>query len=155
MPLAPSSPLLSLLAVDIVRPEVTLCTASGMEFFGGTVVTKLKPEAKRRVPTVVDFADNSRGWTTVGDSQRRIRSMVVSCFRWGAAAQIEEAVANPFNDGTFQLVVPPITATGYTEAARRYLIRFFEADFAPQSRRGFRTQLFQATINDIEILADL
>lgn len=145
-----TDPFLESVSIRFARHEATLCRRDGTEFAGGTVVTKLKPAATRSIPTIVEYADNSKGWVEVGKKRRSINSMVVNCFRWEAATQIMQAVANERTGGLFMLVVPP--RAHVNERTRRYIVRFFAADFEPQTRRGFRAQLFSATISDIEIL---
>lgn len=153
MPTA-SAPLVGGITIDVGRYEATLCRGSGAEFTGGTVVKKIKPGSRRQIPTVVEFADNSRGWTEVGKTRRTIRSMVVECFSWQTAIQIEEAVARSETGGLFQLVMPPMIAAVELTPTIYFTVRFFNADFEPQSRRGFRKQLFSATITDVEIMSE-
>lgn len=148
--MAITDPSLSSAGVRFSRHEVTLTRRDGTEFSGGVVVTKLKPRARRTLPTIVEYADNSRGWVEMGRKRDSINSMVINCFRWEGAAQIMQAIANEQTKGLFTLVIPP--RRGINETTRRYKVRFFSCDFEPQSRRGGRLQLFSATVSDIEVM---
>lgn len=144
-----TNPLLTGVSIRFFRREVTLCRYDGSEFPGGVVVTKLKPIARRTLPTIVEYADNTREWVAVGQKRTEIKSMVLNCFRPEAASQIMQNIANVNNRGLFTLVIPP--RSGINESTRRHYVRFFACDFEPQTRRGFLTQLFQATVSDIDV----
>lgn len=144
---------LSEIRVRFVRREATLLAHDGSEFPGGTIVKELHVPYKKNFPEVVDYADNSRGFSELGKPQGRIDSMVVECLRWAAVKRIKGAIADDRTKGLFRLEVP--NESGRRGGTGRYLIRFFDAPFPPQTTRRGPVQLFRAQISDIEVLKGL
>ncbi len=132
--------------------EATLLRLDGTEFYGSTIVKKLKAAYNRRRGVVVEYADNSIGYTEMGNPQARIDSFTIECFSPLAAAQIQSAITDDVEEGRFRLEVPNIGISG----GKRYTIRFFEASFDPQSpRRGSgELQLFSAQVSNVQVLSE-
>lgn len=133
------------------RYEPSLCRRDGTDYPGGTIIRALRPDYKKKFPKIVEYADNTRGWSVFGKDRPSINSMVVECVRRSAAQQIMNDVADEDNKGLFMLVIPPLPSSNST-VVKRYAIRFFAADFDPVTVRRSPAQLFRATISDIEII---
>lgn len=127
----------------------TLHREDGTKFTGDAAVQEMLPDYTRRTPEVIFLADGTRAFSQIGDAQGWIDGFRLDVFHKDAVTQIKDQIANEENQGLFVLHVPRLQTTGYEE----FLIRFFDAPFAPQTarRRGFM-QLFSAQITEIDIL---
>lgn len=134
--------------IERAYPDATLLKYDGTAFPGTTIVRELTPPYSRPYPELMVMANNQRAFSNVGDDQDYIDSMTVDAFRWSAVTQIKNNIAREPTHGIFMLLVPDLV----DPVVDRYLVRFFEASFTPQTPRNGRLQIFRAQITEIEVL---
>jgi hypothetical protein len=137
---------------DVTLPAktATLLKADGSDWAGGPcAIRRLNVAYNRNYPELITFANNTRGFSEIGDGQDYIDSMTLEAYDDGTVAAIKNAVARESTQGIFTLRVPHLNEAAVTV----YLIRFFECDFQPQTdRRPGWPRVFTAEITDIEVL---
>ena len=134
----------------------TLLKHDGTEFSQPVAVQKLSVVYPRNYPEVIVFANNTRGFSEIGDDQDYIDSFTLETYSDAAAAAIKQSVARESSQGIFTLRVPDIS--GVSTAITYYLIRFFgdppgQLTFSREipRRRGFPA-LHVAEVTEIEVL---
>lgn len=136
-----------------ITVEATLLRGDGSEYDGDTLVKKMSPPYNKHRAVTVEYMDNSIGFMDLGEQQGRIDSMTVECFSPYTAAQIMSDIGNEDNDGEFKLRVPNKAING-TEGGKMYTIRFFEANFQPQTVRRGELQIFSAQVSNVQVVQE-
>jgi hypothetical protein len=140
----------------VVLPDdtATLHKYDGTDFAAPVAVQKLTINYSRNYPEIIVFANNTRGFSEIGDDQDYINSFTLETYNDAAARQIQQNVAREASQGLFTLRVPDL-ATGVD----LYLIRFFGSETSGfleftreiPRRRGFPA-LHVAEVTEIEVL---
>ena len=135
----------------------TLLKHDGTEFSQPVAVQKLNVVYSRNYPEVIVFANNTRGFSEIGDDQDYIDSFTLETYSDAAAAAIKQSVARESSQGIFTLKVPSL-AGATISSTTYYLIRFFgdppgQLTFSREipRRRGFPA-LHVAEVTEIEVL---
>lgn len=132
----------------------TLLKHDGSDFAEPVAVQKLQVVYSRNYPEVMIFANNTRGFSEIGDDQDYIDSFTIETYADAAVAAIKQAVARESTQGVFTLRVPDLGSSSITY----YLIRFFgdppgQLTFSRElPRRAGFPALHVAEVSEIEVL---
>lgn len=138
------------------RPVTTLLRHDGAEYPGGTIVNKLKIPYETSINQIQTRSDNTTAMAEIGRRQGRCDGFILDVFNEDAVALIKSDIGRVNTKGYFILQRPNLKYVG--AGGRYYYIRFYAADFAPQTevRSTSRIQYHRADIqpspHPIEIL---
>lgn len=126
----------------------TLLKHDGTEFPGGTVIKSLLYDYEKKFPEVITYADNSRGFSELGDSQGWMDGFMLEAFSQAAYRQIKENIANELSQGVFVLEIPELAG-----GTSRHAIRFYDwpAERLYPRREGFY-EVFAGTVTEVDVL---
>lgn len=132
----------------------TLLKHDGSEFSEPVAVQKLSVVYSRNYPEVTVFANNSRGFSEIGDDKIYIDSFTLYAYNDASVTAIKQAVARESSQGIFTLRVPALGSSDVTY----YQIQFFgdppgQLIFSRElPRRAGNPALHVAEVTEIEIL---
>lgn len=136
-------------------PETpTLLKFDGSDFSEPVAVQKLNVVYSRNYPEVIIFANNTRGFSEIGDDQDYIDSFTLYAYNDASVAAIKQEVARESSQGIFTLRVPDLSSSDVTY----YLIRFFgdppgQLTFSRElPRRAGNPALHTTDVTEIEVL---
>lgn len=146
------TPRLKQLYVDYERHEATLLRHDGTEYPGGTILRAVEVAASQQDFELIEYADNSDGFSETGNPRNVLDSVTAECYREAAASEIKGNIGKAETDSAFTIELPSMDPDGPT---MRLVVQTFErpraTNMSPR-RPGERVRVQALGLSKLKVL---